>query len=58
MKGACRTFAVAAGAPAPALTAPGEAAILALGERRPVCREKNEQCRARNRRAHFLVKVP
>jgi peptidoglycan-associated lipoprotein len=30
--------------------------IISYGEERPVCTEKNEECWARNRRAHFLVK--
>ena len=31
--------------------------ILSYGEERPVCREHTEMCWAKNRRAHFLVKV-
>jgi peptidoglycan-associated lipoprotein len=30
--------------------------IISYGEERPVCEEKSEECWARNRRAHFLVK--
>src|SRR5262245_25553117 len=30
--------------------------ILSYGEERPTCRESNETCWAKNRRAHFLVK--
>ena len=30
---------------------------LSYGEERPVCREHTEACWAKNRRAHFLVKV-
>jgi peptidoglycan-associated lipoprotein len=30
--------------------------IISYGEERPVCAEKSEECWARNRRAHFLVK--
>jgi peptidoglycan-associated lipoprotein len=30
--------------------------IISYGEERPVCTEKAEQCWAKNRRAHFLVK--
>jgi len=30
--------------------------LISYGEERPVCREKNEECWAKNRRAHFLVK--
>ena len=30
--------------------------IISYGEERPACTEKTEQCWARNRRAHFLVK--
>ena len=30
--------------------------IISYGEERPVCTEKTEQCWAKNRRAHFLVK--
>ncbi len=31
--------------------------IISYGENRPVCAEKNEACWAKNRRAHFLVKL-
>lgn len=31
--------------------------ILSYGEERPVCREHNEACWAKNRRAHFLVRA-
>jgi peptidoglycan-associated lipoprotein len=30
--------------------------IISYGEERPVCKEHNEACWAKNRRAHFLVK--
>jgi peptidoglycan-associated lipoprotein len=30
--------------------------IISYGEERPVCMEKTEECWAKNRRAHFLVK--
>jgi peptidoglycan-associated lipoprotein len=30
--------------------------IISYGEERPVCNEHNEECWAKNRRAHFLVK--
>jgi peptidoglycan-associated lipoprotein len=30
--------------------------IISYGEERPVCNEKTEECWAKNRRAHFLVK--
>jgi peptidoglycan-associated lipoprotein len=30
--------------------------IISYGEERPLCREKNEACWGKNRRAHFLVK--
>ena len=30
--------------------------IISYGEERPVCTEKTEECWAKNRRAHFLVK--
>jgi peptidoglycan-associated lipoprotein len=30
--------------------------IISYGEERPACTEKNEECWAKNRRAHFLVK--
>ena len=30
--------------------------IISYGEERPVCRDNNERCWSRNRRAHFLVK--
>ena len=30
--------------------------IISYGEERPACTDKNEQCWAKNRRAHFLVK--
>jgi peptidoglycan-associated lipoprotein len=30
--------------------------IISYGEERPVCNQKTEECWARNRRAHFLVK--
>jgi len=30
--------------------------IISYGEERPACAEKNEECWAKNRRAHFLVK--
>ncbi len=36
----------------------GKFVVLSYGEERPACKEKNEQCWARNRRAHFLVKAP
>ena len=31
--------------------------IISYGEERPLCPEKTEDCWARNRRAHFLVKA-
>ncbi len=31
--------------------------IISYGEERPLCTEKTEECWARNRRAHFLVKA-
>ncbi len=31
--------------------------IISYGEERPTCTEKNEECWARNRRAHFLTKA-
>jgi peptidoglycan-associated lipoprotein len=31
--------------------------IISYGEERPVCTEKTEECWAKNRRAHFLVKA-
>jgi peptidoglycan-associated lipoprotein len=31
--------------------------IISYGEERPVCSQKTEECWARNRRAHFLVKA-
>ncbi|HET8579202.1 MAG TPA: OmpA family protein [Methylomirabilota bacterium] len=31
---------------------------VSYGSDRPVCADKNEGCRARNRRAHFLVREP
>jgi peptidoglycan-associated lipoprotein len=33
-------------------------AIVSYGSDRPVCAERTEACRAKNRRAHFLVKQP
>ncbi|HEU4371380.1 MAG TPA: peptidoglycan-associated lipoprotein Pal [Methylomirabilota bacterium] len=30
--------------------------IISYGEERPACAQKNEECWAKNRRAHFLVK--
>ncbi len=33
-------------------------AIASYGSDRPVCAEKTDACRAKNRRAHFLVKQP
>ena len=30
--------------------------IISYGEERPTCNEKTEECWAKNRRAHFLVK--
>jgi len=32
--------------------------IISYGEQRPVCRDANEACWQKNRRAHFLVKRP
>jgi peptidoglycan-associated lipoprotein len=32
--------------------------LVSYGEERPACRETSEQCWAKNRRAHFLVKSP
>jgi peptidoglycan-associated lipoprotein len=34
----------------------GRITVLSYGKERPVCRERNEACWAKNRRAHFLVK--
>jgi peptidoglycan-associated lipoprotein len=31
--------------------------IISYGEERPVCTQKSEECWAKNRRAHFLVKA-
>ena len=31
--------------------------LISYGEERPLCAEKNEECWAKNRRAHFLVKA-
>jgi peptidoglycan-associated lipoprotein len=31
--------------------------LISYGEERPLCTEKNEECWAKNRRAHFLVKA-
>jgi len=31
--------------------------IISYGEERPVCTQKDEECWAKNRRAHFLVKA-
>jgi peptidoglycan-associated lipoprotein len=31
--------------------------IISYGEERPLCADKNEECWARNRRAHFLTKA-
>jgi len=31
--------------------------LISYGEERPMCTEKTEECWARNRRAHFLVKA-
>jgi peptidoglycan-associated lipoprotein len=31
--------------------------IISYGEERPVCTQKNDECWAKNRRAHFLVKA-
>ena len=38
--------------------AAGRITIISYGEERPVCTERNEACWARNRRAHFLTKLP
>ena len=37
--------------------APARITIRAYGEQRPACIERADPCWARNRRAHFLVKV-
>jgi peptidoglycan-associated lipoprotein len=37
---------------------PGRVTIASVGPDRPVCTEKTDTCRARNRRAHFLVRQP
>jgi peptidoglycan-associated lipoprotein len=37
---------------------PQRISIVSYGSERPVCAEKTETCRAQNRRAHFLVKLP
>jgi peptidoglycan-associated lipoprotein len=36
---------------------PGRISMVSYGKERPVCTEKNEDCWAKNRRAHFLVKA-
>ena len=38
--------------------AAGRIVTISYGEERPACRERNEACWARNRRAHFLTKLP
>ena len=35
---------------------PGRISVVSYGSDRPVCMEKNDTCRARNRRASILVK--
>ena len=47
---AARDFLLAQGIPG------GRVATISYGKERPVCTESTEECRARNRRAHFLVK--
>jgi outer membrane protein OmpA-like peptidoglycan-associated protein len=37
---------------------PDRISIISYGSDRPVCAEKTDACRAKNRRAHFLVKQP
>lgn len=37
---------------------PERISIVSYGSERPVCAEKTETCRAKNRRAHFLVNRP
>lgn len=37
---------------------PGRIAVVSYGSDRPVCMEKTSACRAKNRRAHFMVKLP
>jgi peptidoglycan-associated lipoprotein len=32
--------------------------IISYGEERPMCREENESCWSRNRRAHFVLNAP
>jgi peptidoglycan-associated lipoprotein len=36
----------------------GRIATISYGEERPTCSERNEACWSRNRRAHFLTKIP
>jgi len=48
---ATRNYLVARGVPATRIT------IVSYGEERPACREPSEACRAKNRRAHFLVRA-
>jgi peptidoglycan-associated lipoprotein len=35
----------------------GRITTISYGEERPICTEKNEECWAKDRRAHFLVKA-
>lgn len=37
---------------------PGRISIVSYGSDRPVCMEKTSACRAKNRRAHFVVRQP
>jgi peptidoglycan-associated lipoprotein len=38
--------------------AAGRIATISYGEERPTCSERSEACWSRNRRAHFLTKIP
>jgi hypothetical protein len=35
---------------------PGRLSTITYGEELPLCKEENEGCRAKNRRAHFVIK--
>jgi peptidoglycan-associated lipoprotein len=47
---AAMTYLIGQGVPA------GRFTVISYGEEWPACREKNDACWARNRRAHFLTK--
>lgn len=47
---AAMNYLVAQGVPANRIT------VISYGEERPLCTERTEDCWARNRRVHFLVK--